>query len=332
LFLSDRAHIDFDLHHAVDGLEEIELGGDSLGTTKKGIGPTFSCKATRNGCRLADIFDHELLATKLHRMAAGYSKRYGGLLKYDVDEELARFKQYSEKLAEFVIDEVPLMRDAKNRGLNMVVEGAQAAMLDNTYGTYPFVTSSNCSVGGILSGITLGWNSIKEVIGVVKAYTTRVGAGPFPTEQTNAYGQQLQEVGKEVGVTTGRLRRTGHLDLVIAKYSHDINGFTAINLTKLDVLDSFEEIHVAVAYSNNGTELESFPASLSVLENVEIKYETFPGWKAKTSGLRKFGDLPLKAQNYVEFIEKYIGVPIKYIGTGPAREDIIYRHGAIPPS
>jgi adenylosuccinate synthase len=185
-------------------------------------------------------------------------------------------------------------------------------------------------LGGIIAGVSLGWNSIKEVVGVVKAYTTRVGSGSFPSEQLNSYGEKLQQIGKEVGVTTGRKRRTGHLDLVLVKYSNDVNSYTAINLTKLDILDNFDEIPVAIAYSHNGVDLESFPASLKILEEVEVEYKVFPGWKSSISGVKKFEDLPENAKNYVNFIESFIGVPIKYIGTGPGREAMIYRHGASP--
>jgi adenylosuccinate synthase len=313
----------------VDGLEEIELGKKSIGTTGKGIGPTFSCKASRTGVMLADVFDPEVLEIKLRSLESGYRKRYGDILKYDVEEEVARFRKYSKELRPFVIDEIPLLRSAKAQRANIIVEGAQATMLDISFGTYPFVTSSNCSVGGLLAGVSLDWRSVKEVIGIVKAYTTRVGSGALPTEQLNDYGEKLQSIGNEVGVTTGRKRRCGHLDLVVVKYSHDVNGYTAINLTKLDILDDFEEIHVAVAYTHQGAELESFPASQSILENIKVQYKVLPGWKTKTSGTKKFEDLPENARKYVEFVEEFVGVPIKFIGTGPAREDMVYRKGAV---
>jgi adenylosuccinate synthase len=177
----------------------------------------------------------------------------------------------------------------------------------------------------MLAGVAIGWQSIREVIGIVKAYSTRVGSGPFVTEQLNEYGEKLQRIGCEVGVTTGRKRRCGHLDLVQVKYTQEINDFTAINLTKLDVLDDFDEIPVAVAYTYNGQELESFPASLQILENVKVTYKVMPGWKSKTSGTQKFEDLPENAQKYIEFIDDFVGVRVKYIGTGPARDDLIRR-------
>jgi len=290
-----------------------------------GIGPTFSSKAARSGMQIADVFDHELLESKLRRLYDGYKKRFGDLLQYDVEEEITRFKTYTEQLQPFVIDEVPLLRSAKTSKAKVLVEGAQAIMLDIAFGTYPFVTSSNCSVGGIIAGLSLDWRSIKEVIGVVKAYTTRVGSGPFPTEQLNDVGEKLQSVGKEYGVTTGRKRRCGWLDLVVIKYGHDINGYTALNLTKLDILDDFDEIKVATSYKYQGQELESFPASLKILENLEVVYETLPGWKKSTYGVKSYYGLPANARKYIEFIEQYVGVKVKYIGTGPARDHLIYR-------
>lgn len=325
VFISDRAHVDFELFQAVDGLEEVELGKGAIGTTKKGIGPTFSSKAARSGLQIADIFDHELLSTKLRRLYDGYKKRFGDLLQYDVEDELSRLKTYAEKLEPFVIDEVPLLKSAKASKAKILVEGAQAIMLDISYGTYPFVTSSNCSVGGILAGVALDWRSIKEVIGVVKAYTTRVGSGPFPTEQLNEDGERLQQIGKEFGVTTGRKRRCGWLDLVVLEFGHQINGYTALNLTKLDILDDFAEIKVAVAYKYQGQVIESFPASASILEKVEVVYETLPGWQKSTFGAKSYYDLPANARKYIEFIEERVGVKVKYIGTGPARDHIIYR-------
>jgi len=247
------------------------------------------------------------------------------LLQYDVEEELGRFKKYIEELQPFVIDEIPLLRSAKASKAKILVEGAQAIMLDISYGTYPYVTSSNCSVGGILAGLSLDWRSIKEVIGVVKAYTTRVGSGPFPTEQINEVGEKLQQVGKEFGVTTGRKRRCGWLDLVVVKYSHEVNGYTALNLTKLDILDDFDEIKVATQYSYDGQQLESFPANGKTLEGVHVHYETLPGWKKSTFGVKSYYDLPVNARKYVEFIEKFTGVKVKYIGTGPARDHMVYR-------
>lgn len=325
IHISDRAHIVFDLHQAVDGLEEVELGKGSIGTTKKGIGPTYATKKTRSGVRMADIFDHEKLSTDLRRLAAGFKKRYGDLLQYDVEEEISRFKGYADLLRDIVVDEVSTIRPLKNANSSILVEGGQALLLDIDYGTYPYVTSSNTGLGGVLTGLSLGYKSIREVIGVVKAYTTRVGGGPFPTEQLNEIGDELVNVGREYGVTTGRKRRCGWLDLIVVKHSHDVNDYDSINLTKLDVLDGFKEIKLAVAYKIGGEEIDYFPANLTALASIEVVYETLPGWNTSTTGIRTYSELPEKARTYIERIESFVGVPIKYIGTGPDRADIILR-------
>lgn len=222
-------------------------------------------------------------------------------------------------------DQTPILRRAKESGEKILVEGANAAMLDIDCGTFPFVTSSNTGLGGVLTGLTLDWRILKDVIGVVKAYTTRVGSGPFPTEQLNEVGERLQTVGRELGVTTGRKRRCGWLDLVIVKYSSDVNNYTAINFTKLDILDDFDEIQVGIDYTIDGKSLGTFPANLDTLANVAVTYKTMPGWKTSTTKLTKWGDLPDNARHYIEFVEEFVGVPIRYIGTGPGREDMISR-------
>lgn len=323
ILVSDRCHVDLDLHGRVDGLEEVELGKANIGTTGKGIGPTYSTKATRSGIRIADVFHKELFDSKLRHLAVGYKKRYGDLLVYDPEEEIARFDSYRERLREYTTDQAPLIESAVRGNVKMLVEGANALMLDIDNGTYPFVTSSNTGLGGIFTGLNLHPRHIREIIGVVKAYTTRVGSGPFPTEQLNAAGEQLQQIGREFGVTTGRKRRCGWLDLVVVKFSAAINWYDAINLTKLDILDDFDEIQVATEYRVDGVKLPSFPADLSILEKVEVIYETLPGWRSKTVGLRRYEDLPANAQRYIEFIEKFVGVKIKYIGTGPGQENMI---------
>lgn len=325
IFISDRAHVVFDVHQMADGLEEVELGGEMIGTTKKGIGPAYSTKMTRSGLRMCDLFDEAIFETKLRRLAGGFQKRFGDLLKYNVDEEIARYKGFRERLAPYVVDQIPLLASAKEKNAKILVEGANALMLDIDYGTYPFVTSSNTGLGGVITGLNLGWRSLTEVIGVVKAYTTRVGSGPFPTEQLNEVGEKLQKVGHEVGVTTGRKRRCGWLDLVVVKHSHACNDYTAINLTKLDVLDDFAEIKVATAYSYKGQKLDGFPANPEILAEVEVQYDTLPGWQKPTTGATSWYDLPHQARSYIEYIEKFIGVKVKWIGVGPARDHMITR-------
>ncbi|KAJ2893418.1 putative Adenylosuccinate synthetase [Zalerion maritima] len=327
LLVSDRCQIDFDLHTAVDGLEEVELGAKSIGTTKRGIGPTYATKAARSGVRLSEVFDAETFETKLRTLAAGYKKRYGNLLQYDVEDEIARFKDYREKLRKYSVDATPFMADVQKNNAKILIEGANALMLDIDWGTYPYVTSSNTGLGGIFTGLALNPTKIASIIGVVKAYTTRVGGGPFPTEDVNDIGNKLQEIGREWGVSTGRRRRCGWLDLVVVKYSTSINHYTALNLTKLDILDTFPEIKIATAYIHPDTKerIESFPADLALLGRCEIEYKTMEGWNTGTAAVKRFDDLPAQAKKYVEFIEGFVGVPVAWIGTGPGREDMIIR-------
>ncbi|KAH6624638.1 Adenylosuccinate synthetase [Chaetomium sp. MPI-SDFR-AT-0129] len=326
LLVSDRAQVNLELHARVDGLEERELAGNKIGTTGRGIGPSYANKAARNGIRVHEIFDQASFETKLRRLADGYKKRFGNLLEYDVEEEIVRFREYREKLPEFVVDAVNYMQTAQASGVDILIEGANALMLDIDYGTYPFVTSSNTGLGGVITGLAVNPRKIKEVVGVAKAYTTRVGEGIFKSEDVGEDGKKLQEIGREWGVSTGRKRRCGWLDLVVLKYSASINYYTAWNLTKLDVLDTFPTIKVAVAYKDTatGSELDYFPADLNFLEKCEVVYKEFEGWQSSTTAVKKFADLPKQAQAYVKFVEEYTGVPVKWIGTGPARDDMIY--------
>ncbi|KAK6698349.1 hypothetical protein SNK03_011122 [Fusarium graminearum] len=325
LLVSDRVHIILQQHIAVDGLEEKELGDKKIGTTGRGIGPTYSKASAREGVRLVDVFNKELFDSKLRRLEAGYRKRFGDLFVYDVEEEIARFDEYRPKLAKYAVDAVSFMKAAQEGNKNIIVEGANALMLDIKYGSYPFVTSSNTTIGGIIGGLTLNPKNITETIGVVKAYTTRVGQGAFKTEDTGEIGTKLQEIGREWGTSTGRRRRCGWLDLVVVKYSASINYYSALNLTKLDVLDTFETIKIAIAYKVDGEELDHYPADLDLLERAEVVYHEMPGWQKPTTGAKTFYDLPKQAREYIEYIEKFIGVKVKWIGTGPDREAMIAR-------
>ncbi|XWX01096.1 hypothetical protein V2A60_009121 [Cordyceps javanica] len=320
VFVSDRCHVNFDLHAAVDAAQEEELGGKAIGSMKRGIGPCYSTKAIRSGIRLAEIFDKEQFEEKLRRLAAGYQKRFGSILKYDVEDEIQRFDEYRVAIQKHVVDGVLFMAQANERGANIVVEGSQAILLDIDYGTYPYVTSSSAGLGGVISGLGLGIRDIKEVIGVVKAYTTRLGNGGFPTEDTGEVGQHLQELG-------GEYAACGWLDLVALRYSCMVNHYDSLQLSKLDVLSTFETIKVGIAYRDKetGKELPSFPADHSTLERVEVVYDELSGWNTSIAKLREWSDLPAEAQDYVKYIEQFVGVPIKWIGTGAEREDIITR-------
>jgi len=322
LFVSDRAHLVFDVHQIIDGLKELELGRGSIGTTRKGIGPTYSSKASRSGLRVHHLYNFEEFADKFRTLVANKHKRYGAF-DYDVEAEIARYKVLAEKLKPYVIDSVYYMNKAIKGNKKVLVEGANALMLDLDWGTYPYVTSSNTTIGGVCTGLGIPPQTITKVVGVVKAYTTRVGGGPFPTEQLNEIGEYLQTVGFEVGVTTGRKRRCGWLDMVVVNYSTIINGYTSINITKLDILDQLDEIKIGVAYKVDGEILEGFPANLSLLERVEVVYETVPGWKTDISKCRTFEDLPANAQSYIRRIEALCGVPVEWIGVGVDREDMV---------
>ncbi|KAI0489925.1 Adenylosuccinate synthetase [Xylaria cf. heliscus] len=327
IVVSDRCHVNLDLYAAVDGLEEIELGERKIGTTGRGIGPSYSTKAARSGIRVHEIFDQESFERKLRKLADEYRKRFGGLLEYDVEDEIRRFRDYRLKLAEFCVDAVHLVQMMQKHNAKILIEGANALMLDIDYGTYPYVTSSNTGLGGVFTGLAIHPKKIDQIIGVVKAYTTRVGEGIFKTEDTGEIGAQLQTIGREWGVSTGRKRRCGWIDLVAIKYSTTVNHYTRLNLSKLDVLDTFPIIKLAVAYKDpeTGDPLENFPADLSILERCEVAYHEMQGWQQPTTHVKTFGDLPKQAKAYVNFIEEHCGVPIAWIGTGPGREDMIIR-------
>ncbi|NWV33711.1 PURA2 synthetase, partial [Grantiella picta] len=327
LIISDRAHIVFDFHQAADGIQEQqrqEQAGKNLGTTKKGIGPVYSSKAARSGLRMCDLVsDFDDFSERFKVLANQYKAVYP-TLQIDIEGELQKLKGYMEKVKPMVRDGVYFMYEALHGPpKKILVEGANAALLDIDFGTYPFVTSSNCTVGGVCTGLGMPPQNIGEVYGVVKAYTTRVGIGAFPTEQNNEIGELLQTRGKEFGVTTGRKRRCGWLDLVSLRYVYMINGFTALALTKLDILDVFPEIKVGVAYKLDGEIIPHFPANHEVLNKVEVQYETLPGWVTDISNARTFDELPVNAQNYVRFIEMELGVPVKWIGVGKSRESMI---------
>jgi adenylosuccinate synthase len=310
----------------------------SIGTTKRGIGPAYSAKASRSGLRVHHLFDHGTFAQKFRKIVEGRFKRYGHF-EYDTEAEIVRYQELAERLKPFVIDSVSYIHKALAEKKRILIEGANALMLDLDFGTYPFVTSSSTSIGGVCTGLGIPPKRIDKTIGVMKAYTTRVGGGPFPTELLDDIGSHLQEVGAEFGVTTGRRRRCGWLDLVVLKHSAMINGYDVFNLTKLDVLDQLEEIKVATGYDVEGKRLEGFPgkhsqasnavcskstlADLDILANVKVQYRTFRGWKKDISKTTSYASLPKECKEYIQFIEGFTGVPIGWIGVGPGRESMI---------
>ncbi|KAK7573724.1 hypothetical protein V9T40_010915 [Parthenolecanium corni] len=323
LLISNKAHLVFDFHQQVDGLQEQEKGSKSLGTTKKGIGPSYSSKANRIGIRVADLIgDFKLFAEKFSALVETH-KRMFPTLNVNKEEELERYRMYAEKLKPLVIETVYFIHDEIKKGKRILVEGANAAMLDIDFGTYPYVTSSNCSIGGVCTGLGVPPSTIGDVVGVVKAYSTRVGDGPFPTEQKNEIGDFLQTKGGEIGVTTKRKRRCGWLDIPMLLYSSMLNGYTKLCITKLDILDSLPEIKLAIGYKLNGTPISYVPSNVSELSKVEVIYETLPGWQSSTEQVRDYNDLPPNAKRYIERVEEFIQVPVKWIGVGKGRDSII---------
>lgn len=324
--ISDRAHLLFDYHQIVDGLREVERGNAKIGTTGRGIGPCYSSKANRTNMRVGDLRSFRSFPPAFLRSVASKHKRFHNF-DYNVRDEIARYYEYAKKLEPSISDTVSTLNNALSKKSHAVlIEGANAALLDIDFGTYPFVTSSNCTAGGVCTGLGIPPRSIGQVVGVVKAYTTRVGQGPFPTELDNDLGVVLQKEGHEYGTTTSRARRCGWLDTFMLHYTNAINGYTQICLTKLDVLSHFDSIKIGIAYTVRGRRITHYPASLKILGEAEVEYIELPGWKGiDIMGIRVFEDLPMAAQTYVLKVEELVGVPIKYIGVGPSRDAIIIR-------
>lgn len=329
LYISSRAHLVFDFHQLADKLKEKELQKDNkeLGTTGKGIGPSYTSKYLRSGLRIHDLVSPcvnswEEFKSKVKSLFESTIKVYGDL-NYDIDDELKNYENYREYLKPYIVDSIDFIHQAIKQKKKILIEGANALMLDIDFGTYPYVTSSSTSIGGVLTGLGIPPSCIANIFGVIKSYTTRVGSGPFPTEQLNEYGRMLQEKGCEFGVTTKRKRRCGWLDLVVLKHSSSVNGYTALNITKLDVLDDFDKIKIGVCYKLNNEKLSCYPDNLNILSQIEVEYVEFPGWKQDISKIKNYNDLPTNAKNYCNFIEKFLNIPIKWIGNGPLRSSML---------
>uniref|UniRef100_A0A7S3PDE3 Adenylosuccinate synthetase n=1 Tax=Amphora coffeiformis TaxID=265554 RepID=A0A7S3PDE3_9STRA len=327
VFISDRAHLVFDFHQEVDGRQEDKLGRHKIGTTKKGIGPAYASKISRNGLRIGDLQDWETFERRFRELAEVHMHQYKGL-EIDVEGQLAYYKSVSDRVGAMTIDTIEYTNRQFNAGKKILVEGANATMLDIDFGTYPFVTSSNPSIGSVLTGLGVSPRKLRGIYGTVKAYCTRVGEGPFPTElplEEGSPGLHFSQVGGEYGTTTGRPRRCGWLDIPQMKYSAVINGFTSINLTKIDVLTGIPEIKLGKSYKYKGNYLASMPASLEVLSNVEVEYEILPGWEEDISNCKTFEELPENCQKYILRVQELLGIPIRWIGVGPNRADVIDR-------
>jgi len=328
LKISDRAHLLFDFHMEIDGSSEEQLGKSSqqIGTTRKGIGPCYMTKAQRTGVRAGDLLHFDsCFVPSFTRLVASLTAMYPNL-KVDIESEIERYRKIAAQISSNIIDTVEYVNEQNNQGKTVLLEGANAVMLDLDLGTYPYVTSSSPSIGGVFTGTGLRPSRISNIYGVIKAYTTRVGGGPFPTELLNATGENIRKAGHEFGTTTGRPRRCGWFDAVVVKYANLTHGFTCYNLTKMDVLTGLDEIKIAVAYKFEGKTLTSFPACLEVLSKMEVVYESMDGWKEDISNVKKFEDLPANARAYVERLEKLIGVPIRWVGVGPDRDANLERN------
>jgi len=327
LRVSSRAHLIFPWHQALDAVFEAGRGDQKIGTTLKGIGPAYADKVLRIGIRAGAVLNAASCADQVRARGEVALKELQslGADTFDLDVVVAQFSELAKRLAPYISDTVNLLHDAKDRGETILLEGAQATFLDIDHGTYPFVTSSNPVAGGATVGTGLGPRDIDRVIGIAKAYTTRVGSGPFPSELTDALGDALVDIGKEYGTVTGRRRRTGWLDTVMLKHAVRLNSLTEIALTKLDVLDTFDEVKVCVGYRKDGELITSYPDRSEELAAVEAVYETLPGWKTDTVGVQGFDKLPAAAQKLVSIVERETGVPVTFIGTGPARDSVVRR-------
>ncbi|MEK9160272.1 MAG: adenylosuccinate synthase [Patescibacteria group bacterium] len=323
LKISDRVAILFDYHKLMDGAQEDSKGTHKVGTTRRGIGPAYSDKINRRGLRLCDLKDWDKFEERYRANLVWHQEVFG--FDYLPEGELAVIRQYRDRLLAMMVDGALYLSKALKAGKKVLVEGANATLLDIDHGTYPFVTSSNPSIGGVFTGTGMNPSYMGDLIGIVKAYMTRVGSGPFPTELLDSLGDAIREAGGEYGSTTGRPRRCGWFDVPLTRYSLMINGFNSLNLTKLDVLDELDEIKVAVAYRLNGEVLESIPASLDELAQVEVEYETLPGWKTSLKNVTSWEDLPENAKNYVLRLEELLECPIKYIGVGQRRDQLLTR-------
>ncbi len=326
LRISNRCHVVMPYHKRLDALQEQFRGNAKVGTTGHGIGPCYADAADRIGIRVVSWMDKEAFATEL-KAALDYKNRLLTQVfnaePYDFQEVYDEYCGYAERLRSYVCDTCALMNELIAEDKRVLFEGAQAAMLDLSHGTYPFVTSSHPTAGAACIGLGIGPKCIQKVVGVVKAYATRVGEGPFPTEQLNENGVKLREIAHEYGATTGRPRRTGWLDMSVVRYAAQINGLDCIAITRLDILDSFPEIKICTGYKLNGVPLNEFPASLKVLGQVEPVYETMQGWMCDTSSIREYDKLPPLCRAYAERVAALSGTRLGIVSVGPARDQTI---------
>lgn len=328
LLISDRCHLIMPYHIKQDECEELAKGANKIGTTKNGIGPCYMDKCARIGLRMGDIVDPEYFLDRLKNAVAIKNDMLGklyGVEPFDAEEIAKEYLALAEQIKGQITDTSFLLDEALKNGKKVCFEGAQGTLLDIDHGTYPFVTSSNPNAGAACVGAGVGPQHINSVLGIIKSYTTRVGAGPFPTEQDNEIGVELQTRGHEFGTVTGRTRRCGWLDVALINYSIRINGITELALMKLDILDTLHEIQICTGYRLKGEEIKYFPGRLDDLELVEPIYETVPGWQCDTTSCTSYDELPEAAKAFVARVEALTGVPVKIVAVGPGREQTIIR-------
>ncbi|MEV4507886.1 adenylosuccinate synthase [Dactylosporangium sp. NPDC049525] len=332
LMISGDAHLIMPHHRALDRVVERYLGSSRIGTTGRGIGPAYGDKVARMGIRVQDLLDPGILRKKLEIVLRERNQvlfKVYNRKEIDVDATVEEYLTYAERLRPYITDTRQVLWKGLEEGRTVLLEGAQATMLDMDHGTYPFVTSSNPTAGGACVGAGVPPTAITQVIGVTKAYTTRVGSGPFPTELFDDFGVHLRKVGREYGTTTGRERRTGWYDAVVAKYATRLNGITDLVVTKLDVLSGLETVPICVAYDVDGKRTDEMPMTQTEFHHATPIYEELPGWWEDISKARVFSDLPANAQRYVERIEELAGTRVSIVGVGPGRDENVVRHSLI---
>lgn len=328
LFLSRSAHLIMPYHAAIEREQERLKGSKKIGTTGKGIGPAYVDKTARTGIRAGELLYPEVFKEKLKNNLACVNHLFKALYNapaFDVDDIYSEYMRYAERLSGHIADTDVIVNRMIDENKNLLFEGAQGTLLDVDHGTYPYVTSSSAAAGGACTGLGVSPTKISSIIGIVKAYTTRVGEGPFPTEIKDSLGEKIREKGGEYGATTGRPRRCGWLDMVALRYAVRINGFSGIALTKLDILDGLEKIKICTAYRCEGKLYEEFPKELNILEKCEPAYEEVSGWKENTGGVKSFEKLPSTAQSYIKEIERMLNVKVRIISSGQKRDELIMR-------
>jgi len=327
LFVSDTAHLIFPYHKKLDELREQKKDNKKIGTTKRGIGPAYADKVSRMGIRMLDLLDEEVFSEKLRANLDEKNNLLMHLYKaepFDFNEIFDRYMEYAKIIKPYLVNVPKMLNKAMKENKSILFEGAQGTMLDVDFGTYPYVTSSNPTVGGVFTGTGVGPKAVDEVIGITKAYSTRVGEGPMPTELSDEFGDWFRTQGKEFGATTGRPRRCGWFDAVLTRYSVTINHMDSLVVTKLDVMDQLDTVKICTAYEYNGEKLDYPPHNMKILEKCKPVYEELPGWKSSTVDVREYSQLPENALKYINRIAELTGATVKIVSVGPNREETIF--------